>query len=111
MLVLAVRVVVVVLVLAALVLAALTLTALALAVLALAVLALAVPVVSILVVMPPTTVPLHTQPCAKVARLVIGGAAQCVLVVYAGLLGAGPEGRNCALTRTGMTAPVLRLNA
>ena len=50
--------------------------------------------VSILVVMPPTTVPLHTQPCAKLAILVAGGAAQCVLVVYAGLVGAGPVAKN-----------------
>ena len=60
--------------------------------------------------MPAEFVPGQTQPCASVAMLVTGGAAQCVLTVYGGEVGAGPDGRNFASTRTGMTAPVLRLN-
>ena len=57
-------------------------------------------------VVPADAVPLQTQPSEP---LVIGGEAQCVLVVNGVSLGAGPDDKNSALTKTGMTAPVFRL--
>ena len=57
-------------------------------------------------------VPVQTQPCDRVLILVFGGDAQCVLSVHDHEveLGFALAGKNCALTSTGITAPVFKLN-